>query len=530
MQDVLSIRKFSGKTTPVVKAALVSFGVYTKLISSSVAGRSLHYLVFLLLFAYSSEAQRHYFEYDDRVENKSEIKSGETMQEKVKKDFFLKTEVTKTECFVGEPIMATFKAYSRLNANSRVVKRPSLTGFSVMEMVDGYSNNPEVELVNGKYYYVHLIRKALLSPLQPGNFTLEGAEVESIIHFTRAIHSGSAISGLRGILRGSGKNEEYENLDYHVNLETPVVSITVNPLPTAGQPSDFSGAVGHFTVSVGMPQKEVALNDPAVVRFVVSGAGNFPLITEPVISWPAGLKVSAPMVREEVNKYKYPLTGAKIFEYTLQTSIAGQFSIPSLGFSYFDPAEARYKTINTAPLLYTVVPRNKKEDGRDDKDPFVLRYKQGASLRWYWLGAVALLVIGGVAYYLFRLSRSRNAGQRKPAASDTSPAASGYKAADNSMSRVVAAYEKGDKQLFYGQALQAVRDVIGERYRVSPNILSKDQLLEMLTRDRRTPALTQQVATFMSKCEWALYTPEYNQDDMDETYEILQSIFRQLRS
>ncbi|HRE53098.1 MAG TPA: BatD family protein [Flavitalea sp.] len=530
MQDVLSIRKFNGKTTPVVKAAPVSFAAYAKLTGSFVTAGSLYCLVFLLLFAHPSLAQRHYFEYDDRVENKSEIKAGETMAGKVKQDFFLKTEVTKTECFVGETIMAAFKAYSRLNADSRVVKRPSLAGFSVMEMVDGYSSNPDVELVNGKYYYVHLIRKALLSPLQPGSFSLEGAEVESNIHFTRVIDEGSPLGSLRNILRGSRRHEEYENLDYYVTLETPVVSVRVNPLPAAGQPADFSGAVGDFTVSVEMPQKEIALHDPAVIRFVISGSGNFPLITAPTISWPKGLKVSAPAVREEVNRYNYPLSGVKTFEYTLETPADGQFSISPLSFSYFDPAETRYKTIHTEALSYRVVPRNGEGPGGDDEGGFALTYKQGSSLRWYWLGGIAVLVLGWIVYQVSRWRRAPKAGRPDAVPPGTGGVTPEYKAADDSMGRVSAAYAEGNKQLFYGEALQTVRNVIGERYRVPSNILSKDQLLGTLARDRQPETLRRQVLTLMDKCEWALYTPEYNQDDMDETYTMLQSVLQQLKA
>src|SRR4051812_4023844 len=113
----------------------------------------------------------------DEVEDQSEIHPGETIDEKLKKNFFLLAEVNKTTCYVGENLMATFKAYSRLNANSRVVKRPSLTGFSVLEMVDAYNNEPSVEKWKGKPYFAHLIRKVQLFPLQAGTYQLDPAEI-----------------------------------------------------------------------------------------------------------------------------------------------------------------------------------------------------------------------------------------------------------------------------------------------------------------------------------------------------------------
>ena len=126
----------------------------------------------------------------ERVEDESEIKPGESIEEKIKNNFYLKGEANKTACYVGEPVMVIYKAYSRLNANSQVVRRPSLTGFSVVEMVDSYDNRPEIEKIDGKPFFTHLIRKVQLFPLQAGTFTLDAAEVESTIHFYRNSDSG----------------------------------------------------------------------------------------------------------------------------------------------------------------------------------------------------------------------------------------------------------------------------------------------------------------------------------------------------
>ncbi|MEP7257354.1 MAG: hypothetical protein ABI687_03180, partial [Flavitalea sp.] len=247
------------------------------------------WIIFTMIAGNKALAQRNLLDHFKRIDDESELRAGETMEGKVKKNFFLKAEVNKTECFAGESIMATFKAYSRLNANSQVVKRPSLTGFSVLEMVDGYSNEPGIEKVNGKYFYVHLIRKVQLIPLQSGNFNLDGAEVESVIHFTRgAREEESAIKSLRDFLRGGSSRHgvNQEELDYRVNLETPSIGVRVIPLPEPDKDIDFSGAVGQFTVELEMPDKKIKQYEPAIVRLVVRGSGNFPLITEPSVQWP----------------------------------------------------------------------------------------------------------------------------------------------------------------------------------------------------------------------------------------------------
>ncbi|MBL0134686.1 MAG: BatD family protein [Chitinophagaceae bacterium] len=76
---------------------------------------------------------------------------------------------------MGEGVMVTYKFYSRINTTSQVLKRPSLTGFSVVEMVDAYESKPDIEIYNGQRYYVNLVRKVQLFPLQAGKFELEPA-------------------------------------------------------------------------------------------------------------------------------------------------------------------------------------------------------------------------------------------------------------------------------------------------------------------------------------------------------------------
>ncbi|MBS1660469.1 MAG: BatD family protein, partial [Bacteroidetes bacterium] len=100
------------------------------------------------------------------------LKPGENVKEKIRKNLFVKVQVDKNSCYVGEPIVATYKLYSRLSSESRVTKRPSLNGFSVYDMVDPASDQVSVEKLGGKDYTVHIIRKTQLIPLQAGNIDL----------------------------------------------------------------------------------------------------------------------------------------------------------------------------------------------------------------------------------------------------------------------------------------------------------------------------------------------------------------------
>ncbi|MEO8583148.1 MAG: BatD family protein [Flavitalea sp.] len=335
------------------------------------------------------------FDITNQVDDQSELKPNESVDEKIKKNFFLKADISKTTSYVGEGLMATFKLYSRLNANSRVVKRPSLTGFSVVEMVDAYNNDPDIEEIGGKAFYVHLIRKVQLFPLQAGTFDIDPAEVESEIYFLKHAQKGKGRKRIADFFL----NREYEGPDSSIvkkiSLETPRTEIIVNQLPEDGQPEDFSGAVGNFAIDLKMNNKTLNQYDPADVKLLIMGTGNFPLVTDPVIVWPKGVVVSQPQVTEDLNKYVFPLSGVKVFQYSLETRDAGTYTIPPVTFSFFDPLAKKYKTTETSSITYTVSPGKKKSNSIVEK----IIAKPGEFPIQYVYFAVILLVIIGVIFF-----------------------------------------------------------------------------------------------------------------------------------
>lgn len=331
-----------------------------------------------------------------QVADQSEIEASENPDDVIRKNFFLRAEVSKTECYVGEPLMAVFKAYSRVDANSQVIKRPSLSGFSVIEMVDAYNSQPDVEKYNGQNYNVHLIRKVQLFPLQAGVFTIEPAEVESVIHLRRPSRDRS----LR--IRDLFRKKNNSLLDRQVTFQTPSVNITVNPVPEKDRPADYVGAVGDFIVQIQMQDSVIRAREPALVKIIVSGTGNFPLITEPHVSWPASAEIAGPTVQEQVNKYAYPLSGLKSYQFTIEHRDTGTFSIPAVKFSYFDPQTKKYKIAQSNVVTYTVDSSARKS--KADNDEMIFRHENDTPLQYYYFAVIVLVIVAVIIYLLMRPS------------------------------------------------------------------------------------------------------------------------------
>src|SRR5215208_5806025 len=112
------------------------------------------YILILVFFPYLSftqeikEGQSTYF-----------LSRGEDPLKKIRDNLFLKIMVDKHSCYIGEPLVATFKLYSRLQSTSEVIKNPGFYGFSVYDMVNLDDKLESLEIHNGNSFDVHIIRK-----------------------------------------------------------------------------------------------------------------------------------------------------------------------------------------------------------------------------------------------------------------------------------------------------------------------------------------------------------------------------------
>lgn len=350
------------------------------------------------------------------------LKPGENPKDKIKKGLFVKVQVDKNSCYVGEPIVATYKLYTRVSSESRITKQPSLNGFSVYDMIDPSQDAVSVEKVNGKNYTVHTIRKAQLIPLQAGTVDLDPVEVDNTVHFVKSTgHSsggGHTGSSIRDLLDAMADESGYgPEVDEKVTLDTKPVPITVKPLPDAGKPAGYNGAVGNFSVEASLDHKTVAADDEATLHVVVKGKGNLPVINAPTVNWPSGFQAFDPRAKDDFNKTVAPMAGSKSFDYVFTPGTAGHYTIPQIDFPYFDPATQTYKTAESQPMDIQVMPAVRSHTKPTDK--LTAKQQQPAApgimdyARNYAPWIAAFLVLGGIATYFWRQNRKLKKASRE---------------------------------------------------------------------------------------------------------------------
>jgi hypothetical protein len=493
------------------------------------------------------------------------LKPGENVKEKIKKNLFVRVQVDKNTCYVGEPIVATYKLYSRLSSESRVTKRPSLNGFSVYDMIDPSQDAVSVEKLNGKSFTVHTIRKTQLIPFQAGTIDLDPVEVENTVHFVRGSgRQGGGRSGntIRDLLdQMTDENNLGPEVDENITLDTKPVTITVKPLPEENKPLGYNGAVGNFSVEASLNNKTIAADDEATLHVVVRGKGNLPVVAAPVVDWPQGIRAFDPTAKEDVNKTVAPMSGSKSFDYVFSPHAAGHYTIPSVNFPYFDPATQSYKTVGTEPLDIQVTPAVRSHNTAAGKTarnaaPAPVTAIAFARDHLEWI-IVFLLLLAVVGYFWRQNLRLRRAGaqkkdaskpdmpapsashdnrlnnpdnspanpaaprpENKPAASTTPviPTATYIPAAPviDPLQEARALFEGGDSKGFYREVNRAIWKAMSRKLDLPASELNKHNSIRQLQLRGWDDTALLTLENLLNECEMNLYTPAYDRWNMQQ--------------
>ena len=330
------------------------------------------------------------------------LKPGESLTDRVNKDLFVRLEVNKASCYIGEPVVATYLLYTRLRSESRIVKRPSFNGFGVYDMEVPEAGVERRETINGKQFSVYVLRKVQLYPLQAGEQQLDPMDVEHEVTFIREDKVGGPI-GLTNALRKLADGEASDAVVKHVQTTSHApVRIQVKALPALAD-SMFSGAVGSFTMDVQLAEKgTLYAEDPMNLVIRIAGKGNFPVMAPPLIRWPAGVEAFDPVVKEHYLRFISPISGAKIFTIPFVCAHAGRFILPPVQFRFFDPETRSYRLLTSGniPLVVKASRNGSSEKQSGDRQQEEKHFSVEAGL------IILLVLISILVIFLFRRKRA----------------------------------------------------------------------------------------------------------------------------
>ena len=247
---------------------------------------------------------------------------------------FVSAQVDNTRPYVGQQVIYIFKLYSRTRFLSQPnLAPPDFAGF----IAEGLPVRQVNATHDGVVYRVSEVRYALF-PASPGQIEIGPAvlrvqipESDDNSPFGRFFQTG------RGII-----------------LSSNPVKLEVMPLPLAGKPAVFSGAVGSYRIESSVDHSEVKAGEPVTLSVIISGLGMVKSLPEP--DWPeipnARRYETVSSVTAEPAGDK--VGGGKVFKMVLIPQSSGRIRIPPICMTVFNPQTKRYDVLRSQPLNISV--------------------------------------------------------------------------------------------------------------------------------------------------------------------------------
>ncbi len=467
--------------------------------------------------------------------NKIDIKDyvlhkGENLQDKVSKNMKLLMQTDKKSCYVGEPIVATYKLYTRLKSESKLSKNPSFNGFSVVDIPLPDGSNYSRETLNGRDYNVYTIRKAQLYGLQPGEVELESAELDNNIEFLKDEAGGNAQALLNGF-----RVSPDALVTQTVTLKSTPVMVTVKPLPEAGKPASFKGAVGNFNIEAALAKDKFTTDETGTFAIRISGSGNLNLVTAPDINWPDGIEAFEPKLTDNISNVTVPVSGEKVFSFSFAVQKEGSYTLPKIQFSYFDPQTGTYKKDSTKPISFTVskgtgTPAYSHVD--EAKKPEISMLNQIFHHRWWIVLFVGIVIFVGLYYWLRAETRKEKIAEQKIAEEKKALELAIEAAAisqKNPLEETQACLYREDCVEFYAVFNKEMKQFISDRFNLAIIQINSKSITTAMDKSGIENETVLQLQQLMQEIEWQLYTPFVQTEKRNELYDRASNLIAQLR-
>lgn len=448
------------------------------------------------------------------------LRPGEDVNEKIRQNLFLKVMVDKRSCFVGEPVVATFKLYSRLESKSDIVKNPGFYGFTVYDMIGLGDKQLATEYVNGRPFDVHTIRKVQLYPLQAGRFTIDPMEVKNKVEFSRSIVNKKTEQKIvEGVLNDEAGIPVSGTEMVETEMSTSPVTIDVKPVPEKSKPATYSGATGRFTIMASLEKSVLARNEEGFLVITISGKGNFIQLEPPFIKWPDGVEGFGPVVNDSTDKTQAPLKGKRQFRYGFVCGGPGNYLLPAISFSFFDPDSNKFKTVFTSALQVSASTKEIKANLEEEKKTSIA--EQSEKISRIAVGIVIILVLGILAYWAF--------SKRDPV--PVIVVAEKFIPAEEILQGVITLQSAEDKEFYKGLHL-VIWTYFTNHIELTGSARNKENLLMILKEKGARKENIDTLSGIFSACEAGMYTNASLKADkemlLQKTKEVLGEIEKSL--
>jgi len=463
-------------------------------------------------------------------------------------DVYVKAFASNSNPLQGQGIVVTYKIFTKVPiAQINISKLSSFSGFwSQNLMRENDKLQQSTQVIDGQQYVVADIRKMALFPLKSGRLVIDPLQLECVAQLKRQSRTRSGDPFFDDFFNDPFFGSGTTNVEK--SLKSNALVIDVSPLPEAGKPADFSGAVGKYTFRTELDKTKLKTNEALNLKCIISGQGNIQLIDKLNIIFPPDFETYDPKVTSDINTTAAGISGSQTFEYLLIPRKPGKFTIKPVHFTCFDLDQKRYIT-QTSPEYIIEVEKgsgeastmtysgsNKEDikyigsDIRHIKDkPFTL--SPAGSIFFlsagFWIFLLTPLCLFIALIFLWRkLAARRNDTVLMKNLKATKIARKRLRKAEE--------FRKALKQEeFYVEISRALWGYLSDKFSIPLSELSVDSVHEALVLKNVKEEMIKQFILTLNNTEFARFAPGEKSTNMERIYnealEIISKIERELK-
>jgi len=448
-----------------------------------------------------------------RQQRRSPMSSTEQQATPVdKNNLYLKVTVSKRKVYVNEPLIVSFKIYTRVSVTQYgITKLPNTAGFWVEEFDIGKQAQTSEEIINGQKYIVAEIKRMALFPTDAGKKKIGAMEIECNVR----------VQTKRRSIFDSFFDDPFFGRSVRKLVNSKPITINVLQLPSEGKPANYSGLVGNYNITSLVDKKQVKTNEAISLKIEISGTGNIKMIPNPKVELPPDFEQYPPKVSEKISRNERGITGSKIYEYVLVPRYPGLQKIKPVTLSYFDTRLKKYKVIRTREIPVNVEKSNDQfvgvTSGHNKEDVKYL----GQDIRFIQLGTSNLKKNGSHFYksvYFFLIlilplivvGSSYGYRRHLDKLSGNIAYARSRKANQMAMKRLSKAkkYLTEDTQRqFYAEISDALMGFLGDKLNISSAGIITDEVEDLMNNKGMKEEVIKQYLLCLKMCDYQRFAP-----------------------